>query len=145
MSGFRLDLSRMMNSLTQQVTKSRAMLGVYADTASRKLETEAKTNHPWQNRSHDAESRLKGSYEWQGDNVRLALSHGVDYGVFLEKGTNPHIITARNGGYLFWDGASHPVKQVNHPGSRPYPIIMPTIEGCGPEILRGLNCLFGSR
>ena len=38
--------------------------------------------------------------------------------------TSAHIIRARNALALYWPGAAHPVKQVNHPGSnipaRPY-------------------------
>jgi hypothetical protein len=38
----------------------------------------------------------------------------------LEFGSRPHRITARSGGALHWAGARHPVRYVNHPGTRPY-------------------------
>jgi len=37
-------------------------------------------------------------------------------------GSRPHVIRAKNKRALFWPGASHPVRQVNHPGlpARPF-------------------------
>ena len=41
----------------------------------------------------------------------------VKYAVMVEKGTKAHIIKPKSKKALYWKGASHPVKQVNHPGS----------------------------
>lgn len=41
----------------------------------------------------------------------------VEYSKYLELGTKPHVIEAKNKKALFWDGASNPVKKVNHPGT----------------------------
>ncbi|MCW0826092.1 hypothetical protein OKS01_17595 [Clostridioides difficile] len=140
-NGFKFDTSKLLNALVSREMKTKAALGAYADTSSQLLESTAKNDRPWKDHTHDAKNRLHGSWEWQGDTIRIALSHGVDYGLYLEKGTGPHVIEARPRSYLFWDGASHPVKKVNHPGSRPYPIIMPTIEKCAPSIIRGLDVI----
>jgi Bacteriophage HK97-gp10, putative tail-component len=35
----------------------------------------------------------------------------------IEHGSRPHVIEAKNGKALFWEGARHPVKKVNHPGT----------------------------
>lgn len=43
--------------------------------------------------------------------------------IFLEKGTKPHIITGNP--WLYWPGAKHPVKKVNHPGTTPRPFVEP--------------------
>lgn len=43
----------------------------------------------------------------------------VDYAPHVQFGTKPHIIEPKNGKALYWKGAAHPVKRVNHPGSRP--------------------------
>lgn len=140
MSNFRFNADELLRSLEAQNSRMKAALSIYANNASKKLENYAKQNKPWTNRTHDARNRLVGSYEWQGDNkLVLALSHGVEYGIYLEKGTSPHTITGNP--YLYWEGASHPVKVVNHPGSRAYPIIMPTIQAVGPQIMAGLNIL----
>lgn len=93
------------------------------------LETYAKTNRPWTDRTAHARQGLNADAEdIDGKNYVLYLAHGVEYGVFLEEGTKPHEIRPRNKKALYWPGASHPVKRVKHPGSRPYAIIIPTID-----------------
>jgi len=42
-----------------------------------------------------------------------------------EEGTGPHVILPRNKKALFWKGADHPVRMVNHPGTKPRPYLMP--------------------
>jgi HK97 gp10 family phage protein len=42
---------------------------------------------------------------------------------WLELGTRPHRIVGNP--WLYWPGAAHPVRAVNHPGTRPYPFIRP--------------------
>jgi len=44
---------------------------------------------------------------------------------FVEYGTRPHVIRPRVKKALWWPEASHPVKQVFHPGTRPQPFIRP--------------------
>lgn len=41
----------------------------------------------------------------------------------VEFGVRPHILTARPGGWLWWPGLPHPVKQVNHPGHPAYHVL----------------------
>lgn len=45
------------------------------------------------------------------------------YGYYVEFGTPPHTIRAKNKKYLYWEGADHPIKEVHHPGTRPQPFI----------------------
>lgn len=42
---------------------------------------------------------------------------------FLEEGTRPHVIEPRSKQALYWPGASHPVRHVDHPGTRALHII----------------------
>jgi hypothetical protein len=44
----------------------------------------------------------------------------VDDDVFFyqDQGTKPHVIRPRKKRALFWPGAGHPVKRVNHPGTK---------------------------
>lgn len=41
------------------------------------------------------------------------------YAPFVEFGTRPHVILPKNKKALYWPGAAHPVRKVNHPGSKP--------------------------
>jgi hypothetical protein len=45
----------------------------------------------------------------------------VAYSALVVRGTRPHLILARTRRALFWAGAGHPVRRVNHPGTRPNP------------------------
>lgn len=50
------------------------------------------------------------------------LVRELDYAIFQNNGTRPHIIKPKSKKGLFWLGAGHPVKQVKHPGlpARPF-------------------------
>ena len=137
MSNFRFDASELFGNLAQQQTRFKAAMELYATNSATKLQNYARQNRPWKDNTHDARNRLNADWEWRGNKIVIALSHGVDYGIYLEKGTPAHVI--KGNPWLYWQGASHPVKQVNHPGTRPYPIIMPTIEHVGPQITAGLT------
>ena len=50
----------------------------------------------------------------------------VGYGKYVEYGTLPHIIKAKNKKALSWKGGDHPVKSVRHPGTAPQPFIRNT-------------------
>lgn len=53
-----------------------------------------------------------------GGGAHVSGHFGSDDEIFgyLERGTRAHII--RGNPWLFWPGARHPVRQVNHPGTR---------------------------
>lgn len=140
MSDFNLNTNNLMNMLDQRQSRMKLALGIYANSSATKLQNYARRNKPWTNRTYNARTRLNATWEWKNDNIlSIVLSHGVDYGMYLEKGTPPHVITGNT--YLYWQGLSHPVRRVNHPGSKAYPIIMPTINAIGPQIMAGLNIL----
>lgn len=91
------------------------------------LETEAKRNASWTDRTSHARQGLHSGVEGMGRSLTLFLSHGVKYGAALEEGTPPHAIRPKNKKALYWSGASHPVKEVNHPGTKGYPVIEDTL------------------
>ena len=45
--------------------------------------------------------------------------------LFIEFGTRPHTIEPEDREALSWPGAGHPVKRVNHPGTRAQPYLRP--------------------
>lgn len=47
----------------------------------------------------------------------------VSYALDIELGTRPHVIRPKRRKALYWKGARHPVKRVNHPGTRPYYVL----------------------
>lgn len=92
------------------------------------LEDYAKANASWTDRTGHARQGIHAGVDEHGNELVLYLSHGLQYGTQLEKGSPPHIIKPKKAKALFWKGASHPVKAVHHPGSKPYAIIKPTVD-----------------
>ena len=90
--------------------KVKASVGLYGDTVAKKLEASAKANRPWTDRTGRAKQSLNGDSKWVGNKVRVSLSHGVDYGIWLE---------------------------ICNEGK--YSIIMPTINKEAPSVMAGLS------
>jgi hypothetical protein len=68
--------------------------------------------------------RLKESLDAEvRDKVLRVGSRDVNYCLYVEYGTAPHVITPRFKKALHWPGADHPVAKVNHPGTRPQPYL----------------------
>jgi len=75
-----------------------------------------------------AKNTTKGTVPWRTgflvQSFRAELTTGMlrwfptaSYAPFLEFGTRPHVIEAKDKKALFWPGADHPVRKVNHPGT----------------------------
>ena len=107
---FKFDASDLLKGLVDREIKTRAALGLYADTVAKKMETHAKNNKPWIDRTGRAKQSLNSSWKWIGDVARVELSHGVDYGIYLE-----------------------------FCNEKRYAIIKPTIDAISPQAIRGLN------
>lgn len=115
------------NAIKFIAIKKAGMVALTTTFAS-ELENEAKVNASWKDRTGHARQYINGKASNRGSIYRISLSHGVEYGEILEEGSKPHIIRPTNKKALYWRGASHPVKQVNHPGTKGNPIIGPTME-----------------
>lgn len=63
----------------------------------------------------------------------------VKYSIVIEKGSKPHVIRAKNKKALYWEGASHPVKQVKHPGTKAKPFLIPAFEAEKPKFIENLK------
>ena len=63
----------------------------------------------------------------------------IKYAIIVEKGSKPHIIRPKNKKALYWEGASRPVKMVNHPGSRAKPFLIPAFESEKDKFIENLK------
>ncbi|MDI6617896.1 MAG: hypothetical protein QME45_04350 [Clostridiales bacterium] len=70
--------------LNGAANKIKAALKLYADTAAKKLEAEAKSNAPWTDRTGHARQGLNGSSGWDANKLKVVLSGGMEYSVYLE-------------------------------------------------------------
>ncbi|MBP3930990.1 MAG: HK97 gp10 family phage protein [Peptostreptococcaceae bacterium] len=107
---FKFDANNLIKGLAEREIKTRAALGLYADTVAKKMEAHAKSNKPWTDRTGRAKQSLNSSWSWRGDVARVELSHGVDYGIYLE-----------------------------FCNERRFSVISPTINYIAPKAIKGLN------
>jgi hypothetical protein len=61
-------------------------------------------------------------------------SFSVKYARWVEEGTAPHLIFPRKAQALYWKGAAHPVRMVNHPGTKARPYLVPTADEKYPSL-----------
>lgn len=101
-----------------EIDKKKATMQVLCMNIAFMLEGEAKNSAKWTDRTGNARQGITGTSLGGGNQYIVRLGHGVDYGNVLEEGSAPHVIRPRNAKALFWNGASHPVKQVQHPGTK---------------------------
>ena len=92
--------------------KIKAAIGLYADTAAKKMESDAKRNAPWTDRTGNARNSILGNFDWEDNKAVITLSGNVNYFVYLE--------------------LAHGKK---------YAILKPTIEKLAPDVLRGYQKL----
>lgn len=52
------------------------------------------------------------------DDTEAHIKTPAEYAVMVNDGTRPHVIEPVSAKALYWDGASHPVKRVYHPGTQ---------------------------
>lgn len=111
MSSFKIDASKLIKGLAEREIKTKAALGLYADTVNKQLESHAKSNFKWTPRTGRAHQSLHSNpVEWRGNVVRCSIAHGVDYGVYLE-----------------------------YCNERKYSVIAPTINYIAPKAIKGLK------
>lgn len=118
----------------------RKKAGMYAlcSLFANNLENEAKKNASWTDRTSHARQSLHSGLGVSSNEYTIYLSHGVEYGGILEEGSKPHIIKPKNKKALYWKGAAHPIKQVNHPGTKGKPVIEPTLKSNKEIIIKNV-------
>lgn len=80
--------------------------------------------------------RLLQSFTAQYARLQARWQPNVRYAIFVHEGTKPHIILPVNKKALYWKGAAHPVRKVNHPGGRANPFMKNIAEKAQPDIAK---------
>lgn len=112
---FQLDYNKstLKKNLDNMSTKLGAVILMYAATKASEIQEKMKLNRPWTDRTGLAKATLRAKVSQPNkDTVRITLSHGVDYGIWLE------LAHGKN-----------------------YAIIAPTVREEGPRIVEDLNNL----
>lgn len=129
--------------ISQDIDRKKAGMFMLCNSLAMMLEGEAKANASWKDRTAHARQSIKGTSTGGNGTYIVSLAHGVEYGGILEEGSKPHIITPKNGMALYWRGAAHPVKKVNHPGTTGKPIIEPTVKNNFDRIKNSVETYWG--
>lgn len=53
---------------------------------------------------------------------------GAEYGILVERGSQPHTIEPKSKKALYWKGATSPVRRVSHPGTKAKPFLEPAVD-----------------
>jgi hypothetical protein len=81
---FGLDTTEIQNGLLEFESKFDSAIHMFAETQAKNLEKDAKLQARWTDRTGHARQRLRGFSEKTVNGRRIVLSHGVDYGLWLE-------------------------------------------------------------
>lgn len=105
--------SQLGKNLDKMAEKLGAVLLMYSATKASEIQAKMKLNRPWTDRTNMAKTLLNAKVSQPNkDTIRIALAHGVDYGIWLE------LANEKN-----------------------YAIIAPTIREEGPRIVEDLGDL----
>ena len=80
-----VDVKEVAQNLERFDQTVQAQLQVVGSTISGNMESYAKANHAWKNRSSSAQNQLKGDFKVTDNELDIFIGHGVDYGYWLEK------------------------------------------------------------
>ena len=114
MSGFNVNIEGIVRGMAEFEVKSKAAIGLYADTAGKKLETEAKKSATWIDKTGLARKTIKGGKQWEGNKCYVYVTGNMIYSPCLELCND-----------------------------KKYATLKPAVDKLSPEILRGLNILLG--
>lgn len=81
---FDLDLGQIIHKIEGMPPKADEAVKMLAETGADKMQNYAQQNAPWTDRTAHARQRLTGSSSAIADGYRVSISHGVDYGIYLE-------------------------------------------------------------
>lgn len=127
----------------EYIARQKTATHLVCENIAGRMEAKAKSIAPWTDRTSHARQSINSGVELHGDTFIMYVAHGVRYGRYFEKGTAPHVILPRNRQALYWAGAAHPVKKVNHPGSRKYPAIVPAAQAGQQELRIAIQHCWG--
>ena len=121
------ELDRFSVSLAKMSSETENKAKQVLKNSALNIEKDAKSNLT-SNKSVKSGHLRRGIATNIGNMEATIHTSNIKYASMVEKGTKAHIIKPKNKKALYWKGASHPVKQVNHPGSKAKPYLIPAFE-----------------
>lgn len=76
---------------------------------------------------------LKSWFIESMDDEQAVIKSPAEYAIYQDQGTSPYLIQSkRPNGYLYWEGADHPVKTVHHPGIKAKHFVQQSLDELSP-------------
>ena len=118
-----IDLGSVQKAHAKFLRGHEAMVGRVANAAGKRAVSHVRSNPGFTPRSGALQASTKRDVFIRVGGALIRVKATADHAIFLEKGTRPHTIAAKNKKYLRFvpAGASGPVfrKRVAHPGTKP--------------------------
>ena len=132
------ELNKFSVEIPKLYEKNEAFVRQTVKNSAFNIQKNAKSNLT-KNKSVDTGHLRRGiSADIKGLGATIHTSN-IKYAPGVEYGTKAHIIRAKNKKALYWKGAKHPVKKINHPGSRAKPYLIPAFEKEKDQFLEKLK------
>ena len=132
------ELNKFSVEIPKLYEKNEALVRQTVKNSAFNIQKNAKANLT-KNKSVDTGHLRRGiSTDIKGLGATIHTSN-IKYAPGVEYGTKAHIIRAKNKKALYWKGAKHPVKQVNHPGSKAKPFLIPAFNQEKDQFLEKLK------
>ena len=132
------ELNKFSVEIPKLYEKNEALVRQTVKNSAFNIQKNAKSNLT-KNKSVDTGHLRRGiSTDIRGLGATIHTSN-IKYAPGVEYGTKAHIIKAKNKKALYWKGAKHPVKKVNHPGSKAKPFLIPAFNQEKDQFLEKLK------
>lgn len=79
-----ININNLLDGIAAVDKKAQAAVEMYARNQAKRLESYAKKNAPWTDRTGMARKSLNATTSKTNNAIRITLAHGVDYGLWLE-------------------------------------------------------------
>ena len=132
------ELNKFSAEIPKLYEKNEALVRQTVKNSAFNIQKNAKSNLT-KNKSVDTGHLRRGITTDVGNMEVTVHTSNIKYAPGVEYGTKAHIIKAKNKKVLYWKGAKHPVKKVNHPGSKAKPYLIPAFNQEKDQFLEKLK------
>ena len=139
------ELDKLFKDLNKYSEHKQRQIGIELDAAAANILVDAQNNLDRNKSRKTSVLRTSGKYKTNFKKLIAEVSFNVYYAIFVEKGTRPHVIRAKNKKVLGNKKVGFFGKQVNHPGSRAKPYLEPAAISNLPKLTQRIKKLLDKK